>query len=79
MKITLEFDGNDSDERAASVRAQKADNAYIALSNFDEWLRKEIKYNEMLSERETELLFKVRQKLSEEISDQEIDLTSELL
>jgi hypothetical protein len=77
MKITLEFDSNDEFERAASVRAQKADDIYYVVYSFDNWLRNEIKHNPEYSEREAEILYKIRNKLSKELENKNINMDEE--
>jgi hypothetical protein len=61
MKATLEF--NLPDEREVFETAVKGWDYYMVLNDFDQWLRNQIKHNDMLSEQDAERYQKLREKL----------------
>ena len=64
MKGTLEFDLNEEDEKKSFTRASKADDAYIVLYKYDEFLRSKIKYGE-----HTQEVYEAYEKSREELRD----------
>jgi hypothetical protein len=65
MKVILEFDTTDPEQKSASIRAQKATEAYLVMKDIDDWLRAKVKYNsDTLSEETIELLTQARLTLS---------------
>jgi hypothetical protein len=65
MKVILEFDTTDPEQKSASIRAQKATDAYLVMHDMDNWLRNHIKYNSQnLSDETIEMLIKAREELS---------------
>jgi hypothetical protein len=50
MKAILEFDLDDPSDKRSHKRCINATNAYIAMHEFDNLLRKYIKYNHMIEE-----------------------------
>ena len=66
MKVILEF--NLPEDKENFDYANNGFNYYMALTEFDQWLRSEYKYNEK------EEMFEVRQKLNEIINDNNITI-----
>ena len=66
MKATLEFNLPEDQERFDF--ANNGFNYYMALSEMDQWLRSEYKYNGK------EAMFEVRQKLNEIINENNVKL-----
>jgi hypothetical protein len=66
MKVILEFDTTDPDQRLASVRAQKATEAYRVIREMDDWFRNKLKYDQTnLSDDALDVLRQAREELSD--------------
>jgi hypothetical protein len=74
MKATLEFNMDEIDDVTAHKRAIKSLDMILALSDFDNHLRSELKYNENLSEVEYDLLDKTREKLYEIMNEHNVSI-----
>jgi hypothetical protein len=84
MKAILEFDLEDSSDKLSHRRAVNATNAYIAMHEFSNVLRRYLKYNKdispgskwalpegyhVLTEQESELILHVIKQISHEYND----------
>ncbi len=74
MKATLEFNMDEIDDVTAHKRAIKSLDMILTLSDFDNHLRSELKYNENLSEVEYDLLDKTREKLYEIMNEHNVSI-----
>jgi hypothetical protein len=72
MKAILEF--NLPEEQDDFNHVMKAEDYYNVIFNFDKYLRREIKYNESLSEKEKNIILKVRDTFNEILTNNEIQL-----
>lgn len=70
MKGILEFDLNEPDDREAHKRAVKVDDLYAAITQFDQYLRSEIKYTDH-HEIVYDMLEKVRETLHNKLAEYE--------
>lgn len=73
MKAILEFDLDLPEDRSAHKRAISATDLYIAISEFDSYLRNRIKYEELPEPLVTELRA-VRRQLHEKMEDSGVSL-----
>ena len=73
MKAILEFDMSLPEDRAEHNRAVSATNLYIAIAEFDNYLRNRLKYEEIPEPLYTELSM-VRTRLREEMEQQNVSL-----
>lgn len=76
-KAILEFDLSDPDDDALFNRAAKATNAYIAMHNFDQYLRNSIKYSD-LSVEELETYTIIRENFHDTLESAGINLDKDL-
>jgi hypothetical protein len=67
-KAILEFDLNDYDDRCAHKRATNATEAYIALSDIDELLRRIVKYEVYRNEEVSDEVYKFAENIRYDIS-----------
>jgi hypothetical protein len=74
MKATLEFNMDEIDDVTAHKRAIKSLDVLFVLSDFDNHLRSELKYNENLSEVEYDLLDKTREKLYQIMNEHNVSI-----
>jgi hypothetical protein len=74
MKATLEFNMDEIDDVTAHKRAVKSLDMILVLSDFDNHLRSELKYNEKLSEVEYDILDKTREKLYEIMNEHNVSI-----
>jgi hypothetical protein len=74
MKATLEFNMDEIDDVTAHKRAIKSLDIMFVLSDFDNHLRSELKYNENLSEVEYDLLDKTREKLYQIMNEHNVSI-----
>lgn len=74
MKATLEFNLDEFSDLQAHLRAVKSTDLVIALWDIDQYLRKELKYNEKLSEPEHDVLQKTRDELYRILSEKGINM-----
>lgn len=73
MKAILEFDLTLPEDRAEHTRAVSATSLYIAVSEFDNYLRNRLKYEELPEPLYTELSI-VRRQLHEELEQRAVSL-----
>ena len=74
MKAILEFNMDEIDDVTAHKRAIKSLDMILALSDFDNHLRSELKYNDNLSEVEYDLLDRTREKLYQIMNDHNVSI-----
>jgi len=74
MKATLEFNMDEIDDATAHKRAINPLDIMFVLSDFDNHLRSELKYNENLSEVEYDLLDKTREKLYQIMNEHNVSI-----
>jgi len=74
MKATLEFNMDEIDDVTAHKRAIKSLDIMFVLSDFDNHLRSELKYNENLTEVEYDLLDKTREKLYQIMNEHNVSI-----
>jgi hypothetical protein len=74
MKAILEFNMDEIDDVTSHKRAIKSLDMILALSDFDNHLRSELKYNENLSEVEYDLLDKTREKLYQIMNEHNVSI-----
>ena len=74
MKAILEFNMDEIDDVTSHKRAIKSLDMILALSDFDNHLRSELKYNDNLSEVEYDLLDKTREKLYQIMNDHNVSI-----
>jgi hypothetical protein len=74
MKAILEFNMDEIDDVTAHKRAIKSLDVIFVLSDFDNHLRSELKYNENLSEVEYDLLDKTREKLYQIMNEHNVSI-----
>jgi hypothetical protein len=77
MKVTLEFNLEDHEQRKEHMRAIKSINVYCALSDFAEQLRKIRKYGEN-SEDVQMMIEELERTFYDILNDRNIDLEGEL-
>jgi len=73
MKATLSFNLDEPDDRSAHKRAVSATDLYIAIHEFDNYLRARLKYEE-LTEEVADALQKARDSLHNELGDRGVSL-----
>jgi len=74
MKAILEFNMDEIDDVTSHKRAIKSLDMILALSDFDNHLRSELKYNDNLSEVEYDLLDKTREKLYQIMNEHNVSI-----
>jgi hypothetical protein len=72
MKAILEFDL--PEEMDGFNHVMKAEDYFNIIFNFDKYLRREVKYNESLSEKEKNIILKVRDTFNEILINNEVQL-----
>jgi len=60
-KAILEFDLNEPDDKQAHMRAIKSLDMMLALWDIDQYLRKQVKYNESLTDEQHNVLDEARE------------------
>jgi hypothetical protein len=73
MKAILEFDLNEPDDREDHKRAVKVNGLYVAIWEFDQYLRTQIKYTEQTQE-VYDKLDEVRETLHNKLAEHEWNL-----
>jgi hypothetical protein len=74
MKATLEFNMDEIDDVTAHKRSIKSLDMILVLSDFDNHLRSQLKYNDNLSEVEYDILDKTREKLYEIMNEHNVSI-----
>jgi hypothetical protein len=74
MKGILEFNLDDFEDSTAHKRAVKSLDVILVLSDFDNHLRSQLKYNDNLSEAEHDILDKTREKLYEIMNEHNVSI-----
>ena len=74
MKVRLHFDLSSEDDVYAWHQARQATKMYSVLENFSEWMRSQVKYNDDLSEVQSEFLETIRDKFYGYINDEGVEL-----
>ena len=69
MKSTLEFDLSDGDDREYFSIYTKAPEFYSSLCSIKEFIRKQLKHNNELTEAEEDLLQSIKNLLPENLED----------
>lgn len=74
MEITWKFNPDEPEDAEKLKRYEKADAMYSALYEFDEYLRRKLKYDNDLSDTALEVFEQVRSEFLSIVEDFEVDL-----
>jgi len=76
MKAILEY--NLPDEQQEYDLANKGSDLSIIIWDFDQWLRNEVKYNNELTDKESDTYYKIRDKLREIMEEHDITFNNNI-
>lgn len=74
MKAILEFDMNEIDDVNTHKRMMLSDDIIFCMWQFDQYLRKHIKYDETLTEEQHDIFVDVRKHLHDILNEKNINL-----
>ena len=76
MKAILEY--NLPDEQQEYDLANKGSDLSIIIWDFDQWLRNEVKYNNELTDKESDTYYKIRDKLREIMEEHDLTFNNNI-